>query len=118
MYIIRQKETGTIIDHSISETDAHSTVLMYEHADKMDGIFEPDFYEVWNEERWIYDLDTKKYYELEMFIPPFIGDNPEAVFVFQDIQDFEHRLILEENQIIKFCGGVEFMEYWGGNYVK
>ena len=117
MYIVRQKETGTIIDHSISESDAHFTVLMYEHADKMDDIYEPDFYEVWNQETWIYDVNKKKYYSLEMFIPPFIDDNPDAIFIFQDIVDSENRLMLNEFLLKSYCGGEEFLEYWRETHV-
>lgn len=112
MYIIRQKETGAVIDHSCDEDIAHRICKLHEDLDKIGGIYEPGFYEVWNEEKWIYDVNRKKYYELEMFIPPYIDNNEEAIYIFQDIQDFKHRLMLKENDIIRFFGGKEFLEYW------
>lgn len=117
MYIIRQKETGDIIDHSCDVVIAHRICKLYEDSVNVDGIFEPNFYEVWNEERWIYDNNKNRYYELEMFIPPFVDDNPAAIFIFQDIHDPEHRLMLGENEIKKyFYGGMSFIWYWRKNH--
>lgn len=117
MYIVRQRETGTIIDHSCDEDIAHRICKLHEDLDKIDGIYVPDLYEVWNEERWIYDVNRKKYYELEMFIPPFADGNLIALFLFRNVRDSENRLLLAKYEIKNFYGGKEFLEYWRKDHV-
>ena len=46
MYIIRDKEAGNIIDRFFTFKDAENALEEYETADKADGTYTPDFYEI------------------------------------------------------------------------
>lgn len=45
-YIIRDREAGNIIDRFNTLAEAEAELRAYEEADKKDGIFEEDFYEI------------------------------------------------------------------------
>lgn len=45
-FVVRDRETGTIIDRFSSEELAYKALAEFEEADLCEGIFEPDFYEV------------------------------------------------------------------------
>lgn len=46
MYIIRDREAGNIIDMFYTLADAENELRKYEEADKADGTYEEDFYEI------------------------------------------------------------------------
>lgn len=45
-YRVQDKQTGTVIESGITFDHANELVETFESADKTDGIFEPDFYEI------------------------------------------------------------------------
>lgn len=45
------KETGTFIDEFNTIEEAIAAIAEYETADKADGVYEEDFYDIVNEER-------------------------------------------------------------------
>lgn len=45
-YVIRDREAGNVIDKFNTLEDAQIELARYEENDKMDGIYEPDFYEI------------------------------------------------------------------------
>lgn len=45
-YIIRDRETGNIIEETASKEKAEEIVRSYEEEDKKDGNYTPDFYEI------------------------------------------------------------------------
>jgi len=45
-YIIKQKETGTLIEEFISLIEAQEALSEYEQMDKNEGVYTPDFYEI------------------------------------------------------------------------
>lgn len=51
MYIIRDREAGNYIDSFATEIEAQEALRNYEEQDKKDGIYEPDFYEIYYEEK-------------------------------------------------------------------
>lgn len=83
------RETGTFIDEFASIEDARAAIQQYEESDKNDGIYEPDFYDIVDEERYSYDdsglttlyfVATNGYYML-------ISDNGELRRVLVDNND-------------------------------
>lgn len=55
-WIIRDREAGNKIDCFTTLEEAKRTLKEYEEQDKIDGIYEPDFYEIYNiEKEEIYD---------------------------------------------------------------
>ncbi|MFM1525255.1 MULTISPECIES: hypothetical protein [Helcococcus] len=49
-YITRDRECGNIIDGFNTLEEAKEAINQYEKEDKKDGIFESDFYEIYNSE--------------------------------------------------------------------
>jgi hypothetical protein len=47
VFSIRCKQTGVLIEKFANLEEAKNTLLGYEIADKKDGIYEPDFYEIY-----------------------------------------------------------------------
>lgn len=55
-WIIRDREAGNKIDCFKTLEEAKKTLEEYEKQDKIDGIYEPNFYEIYNTEKEeIYD---------------------------------------------------------------
>lgn len=55
-WIIRDREAGNKIDCFETLEEAKRTLEEYEKQDKIDGIYEPNFYEIYNvEKEEIYD---------------------------------------------------------------
>ena len=55
-WIIRDSEAGNKIDCFATLEEAKRTLEEYEKQDKIDGIYEPNFYEIYNvEKEEIYD---------------------------------------------------------------
>lgn len=47
-YVVRERETGSIIEALNSLTDAKGTIIMYEDKDRDNGDYTPNFYEIYN----------------------------------------------------------------------
>jgi hypothetical protein len=47
VFSIRCKQTGVLIEEFANLREAKNAVLEYEIEDKKDGIYEPDFYEIY-----------------------------------------------------------------------
>ena len=45
-YVIQDRESGNIIDQFSSLESAEKTLNEFEYSDKLEGIYEPDFYEI------------------------------------------------------------------------
>ena len=45
-YIIRDKETGNIIEETATYEEAKKIIIDYENEDKKEGNYTPDFYEI------------------------------------------------------------------------
>jgi hypothetical protein len=45
-YKIQDRQTGELIESNLTLEQAKELVLKYEEADKSEGIYEPDFYEI------------------------------------------------------------------------
>lgn len=50
VYVVRDREAGNVIEYCKTLEEAESTVMVYEDADKDDGIYTPNFYEIVEEE--------------------------------------------------------------------
>ena len=67
-YVTRDREAGNIIEYFNTKEEAEQAIEEYEKADKAEGIYEPDFYEVAELEMMkivseggsIYDFDKSK----------------------------------------------------------
>lgn len=67
-YVTRDREAGNIIEYFSTKEEAEQAIEEYEKADKAEGIYEPDFYEVAefdmmdivSEGGSIYDFDKSK----------------------------------------------------------
>lgn len=67
-YVTRDREAGNIIEYFNTKEEAEQAIEEYEKADKAEGIYEPDFYEVAefdmmdivSEGGSIYDFDKSK----------------------------------------------------------
>ena len=56
MFTIRCRENGDIIDRFETFADAFTALDEYEQADRNDGAYTPDFYEVLKDDEVIYPL--------------------------------------------------------------
>lgn len=45
-YKIQDRETGTCIESGLSRYEAENLILKYEISDKIEGIYQPNFYEI------------------------------------------------------------------------
>lgn len=50
-YVIRNRESGTIIEEFETLEEAKEEVAYYEELDKEHEIYEPDFYEIYDTEK-------------------------------------------------------------------
>ena len=48
-FYARDKEAGNVIDEFATREEAEQAIIEYEEQDKKDGIYEPNFYEVYEE---------------------------------------------------------------------
>lgn len=51
MFIVRDSNTRTKIDSFEELENAKFVINMFEHVDKLDGIYEPNFYEIYDSEK-------------------------------------------------------------------
>ena len=47
-YIIRDREAGNVIDSFDTPDEAKNELMKFEKADKKEGVYIPDFYELWD----------------------------------------------------------------------
>lgn len=47
-YIIRDREAGNVIDSFDTPDEAKNELMKFEKADKKEGSYTPDFYEIWD----------------------------------------------------------------------
>ena len=52
-FVIKDKQCGNVIDEFESLAAAESALKLYELDDKKNGVYEPDFYEIKEIEKWI-----------------------------------------------------------------
>lgn len=50
MFTVRDSATGTKIESVDELENAKFIIDMFEHADKLEGIYEPNFYEIYDSE--------------------------------------------------------------------
>lgn len=59
-YIIRDREAGNIIDEFQTMEEAERQLEAYEEEDKINGEYEPDFYEIWTPDTWYAVQETSE----------------------------------------------------------
>ena len=51
MFVTRDRETGTVIDEFATLAEAEAAVKEYEETDEKEGIYTPDFYEIYDQDK-------------------------------------------------------------------
>ena len=113
MFIIRCRENGDIIDHSLYEGDAHLKRIMYENDDRVDGSFSTNFYEVVEYKTYIYDKRMREYLDLCEYIP-----GEKNTYIFKEVRNSEIKYKLSEDEILDYYGGAEFLRRWKKNHAN
>jgi len=96
-YKIQNKETGDIIDTLVTLHEAKKALENYENQDKKDGNYEPDFYEIVENQYSIYHLKEGDY---SWSLKKVIGSKDEAIEELQRWADIDASNLEDEAIIV------------------